>query len=633
MPRLNIQKAREAGATDAQIQQYLASNPGLSVSGISRPQPQPIQQQQPDTLGRLADFLPLAGGVAGSFIPGAGTIVGGALGAGAGTLLKQLVKKEDVNIGEIGKEAALSGAGGLAAKGVGAAFKGARALTGTGKATEGISGRVASSLAEKSLRINPGQYSKLKDITGTSPGRFILKEGLEGKAPDVVRSTIQPIQKSFTDLAEKQGVAVDPMTIFQKLIAEHSQVSNTTGKLAQAKAKSLEDAIMSFIDKYGNKTAIPIKDINQEAISIGKLVKDFDTAGVERSADRVLRDTYRTTIQEAVDKAGLTSSEGQTLKELGKRLQGLYELESVAKKQEGIGKGANIAGLTGLLGAGLLGPGGGLGGAALGFAGTKLSQSPKVLAFLARNADKMGQPGAVAPAAGIAGQIAGQTAAQGIPRVIADQVAPEQVQPEIPSQEASPITSEFSGEGASSPVSDFAGDDVSKQKQVKQAFLTAMIANPKQAATLQKIYDFGFGGEELSLSDTAIKNITDLQGAREDLKGLTQSITQQDLTGPIKGFRARNPYDIDAASLQAEIDRVRQVVGKALEGGVLRKEDEEKYKKILPVMTDTKEVALNKLEKLQEKLDSDIVRYSSSQRKYGKGRSLDNASSLQEFSL
>lgn len=55
----------------------------------------------------------------------------------------------------------------------------------------------------------------------------------------------------------------------------------------------------------------------------------------------------------------------------------------------------------------------------------------------------------------------------------------------------------------------------------------------------------------------------------------------------------------DAKSQNAVIARVKQVIGKALEGGVLRKEDEEKYKDILPTIGDPKSVALNKLDGLE----------------------------------
>jgi hypothetical protein len=56
----------------------------------------------------------------------------------------------------------------------------------------------------------------------------------------------------------------------------------------------------------------------------------------------------------------------------------------------------------------------------------------------------------------------------------------------------------------------------------------------------------------------------------------------------------------DAKSRQAVIDRVKQVIGKALEGGVLRKEDEIKYEKILPTIGDVKSVVTSKLRGLEE---------------------------------
>jgi len=54
----------------------------------------------------------------------------------------------------------------------------------------------------------------------------------------------------------------------------------------------------------------------------------------------------------------------------------------------------------------------------------------------------------------------------------------------------------------------------------------------------------------------------------------------------------------DSKSRQGVIDRVKQVIGKALEGGVLRKEDEYKYTKILPTIGDPPAVAKSKLEGL-----------------------------------
>jgi len=55
----------------------------------------------------------------------------------------------------------------------------------------------------------------------------------------------------------------------------------------------------------------------------------------------------------------------------------------------------------------------------------------------------------------------------------------------------------------------------------------------------------------------------------------------------------------DAKSTQAVIDRVKQVIGKTLEEGVLRKEDEAKYEKILPTIKDPYPVVATKIAGLE----------------------------------
>jgi len=58
----------------------------------------------------------------------------------------------------------------------------------------------------------------------------------------------------------------------------------------------------------------------------------------------------------------------------------------------------------------------------------------------------------------------------------------------------------------------------------------------------------------------------------------------------------------DTKARNAVISIARQVIGKALEGGVLRKEDELKYQKMLPNLTDPASVAKSKLDTVQAML-------------------------------
>jgi hypothetical protein len=120
------------------------------------------------------------------------------------------------------------------------------------------------------------------------------------------------------------------------------------------------------------------------------------------------------------------------------------------------------------------------------------------------------------------------------------------------------------------------------------------------------------------LSDTALKDIQQSQGAIANLQALRSTMEANlQYLGPVAGVSALNPYS-KARQVQAEIDRVKQQVGKALEGGVLRKEDEEKYKKILATINDTPETALAKIDNLITSIQRDVENYTSLQAATGR---------------
>jgi hypothetical protein len=105
--------------------------------------------------------------------------------------------------------------------------------------------------------------------------------------------------------------------------------------------------------------------------------------------------------------------------------------------------------------------------------------------------------------------------------------------------------------------------------------------------------------------------VADLDTSLNDLGVLRQTLTEtKHATGTTAAIGASTPawatdlfgWGTDAKKRQGVIDRVKQVIGKALEGGVLRKEDEYKYTKILPTIKDTPEVAASKLNGLESAL-------------------------------
>jgi len=128
------------------------------------------------------------------------------------------------------------------------------------------------------------------------------------------------------------------------------------------------------------------------------------------------------------------------------------------------------------------------------------------------------------------------------------------------------------------------------------------------------------------LSDSAIKELSQTQKAVTDLQELKSVIQgNEQFVGPIAGVQRFNPFS-KARQVQADIDRVKQTVGKALEGGVLRKEDEEKYKKILATLSDTPTTAIYKVDALISSITRDIETYKLLQQ--SAGRSLNTRTPL-----
>lgn len=96
------------------------------------------------------------------------------------------------------------------------------------------------------------------------------------------------------------------------------------------------------------------------------------------------------------------------------------------------------------------------------------------------------------------------------------------------------------------------------------------------------------------------------------LKDIEETIVNnQSSFGPIAGrLSALNPYNEKSGAIDAQMRVAAQSFGRYMEGGVLRKEDEDKYRKMFPQLGDTPEMAKNKLaivnRLLVEKQRSDV---------------------------
>jgi hypothetical protein len=130
---------------------------------------------------------------------------------------------------------------------------------------------------------------------------------------------------------------------------------------------------------------------------------------------------------------------------------------------------------------------------------------------------------------------------------------------------------------------------------------TRVVPLPDGAARTSK-GGFGPDGKALSPHDIGAYG-----KGREAIRGLSDLETKfakwKPMMGPVEGrLKSMNPWNEDAQKFQADLKRNAQTIGAYMEGGVLRKEDEVKYEKMLPTLADTPPVAEYKLGQVRKML-------------------------------
>lgn len=152
------------------------------------------------------------------------------------------------------------------------------------------------------------------------------------------------------------------------------------------------------------------------------------------------------------------------------------------------------------------------------------------------------------------------------------------------------------------------GGGPQQQQMLALSLLSSGMSPTDAKTTLDLLGMSGGGGMEspyAGMSSTQQQSMADAQSAIQMLDTLEGSLASKSGTmGPLMGrLRGINPLDVDYQNQQQLINTSKQVIGKYLEGGVLRKEDEEKYAKILPTMNDNAEVAQVKINNLKALLN------------------------------
>lgn len=601
-----------------------AAEKGVSLDVASAPKP----KKNTGLGGWLSSLISEGGGLAGAgtgaaigsaILPGLGTIagagIGGLLGGFGGSAIEQQVRDEKVDWGKAGREGLIEGvfsAGpiklGKAALGAGKAIK-----AGTGIA-EGAAKQVSKSMlgsasrsASKSATIAPTStlgrasdqnrlldiVSKDADLAGSGAKKFQAVEGAIGKRVDNVDVHLKGQRKTIAK------------SDFDSRLEE-------VGGILEGSERKKFDLIYGRIWRkaFGKKPVEQLTafDINQLKRQLNKglspTYKKLERGATLTDAEEamlLIRETLDESMESLIPK-NIADRVRSINGEISTLIDAIPEFKKLSEQSLGgglIGKLPATKGLTRAMQASA---------DRAGRVGTKVSDL-----FSPDNVGARAIPSAVPGALIGAGINTTNNAIDTAQNGQASDLGELEAGFETPFTGGTDMASSLEQSVSSSPFSKSAIQDLIMQ-DIQQS-------GGKNVDKLIKLYET-FGEEEgggMELNNTAIQAITDLEAGLNNLDHLSSEIGKSGGNIPFLGSILSKVPNSESKRLRADLDLVKQIIGKALEGGVLRKEDEEKYKRILPTIDDTDADAMQKIDFIRENLQFKLQQFIANQQQFGGG--------------
>lgn len=135
--------------------------------------------------------------------------------------------------------------------------------------------------------------------------------------------------------------------------------------------------------------------------------------------------------------------------------------------------------------------------------------------------------------------------------------------------------------------------------------------NPQGYQQYMEDLNYSKQGGNTKLPANQVVMLEDAKFLPTVLDKLEQTVLNPNVSfDPVQGtLRSLNPYDTTQKTAEAELRTAAQLIGKFMEGGVLRLEDEVKYRNMLPNAGDNREVAMNKLTQVRQMLQNKMSGY------------------------
>jgi len=554
----------------------------------------------------LLDLLPFLGGVGGGVLGGVagggfGAIPGGAAGAGGGELLKQLLLKQQLNVGAIKGEAQTGAIGGLLGGVTGKVFGKV-----AGAATKYLPERLMGSVFKEAPTAARAAVQK-----GTQLGKEALKRGIKGSDESIYAN------------------AVGRMTQLEELMQTSLSTSNKS--VSMQGIKNLVKPLLKSLTDAGNLQAV--KSITNRVANIeavhGKSIPVAVAQKVKRTLYDELRKNYGKLAGEETEALktvarGLKEGIAKNVKGVGdinKELSVYGRVADSIEKKIASGASKNLVGLKDIL---LGGAGYGLGGipGLVGAGAIKGLESTVGKTYLSNILSGVGKSGVAQAGGNVLSQILGQTGAR-VPSAIQG-ITPEQpgAQQQEGIQHDQIIPQQPTQEPILSPEGQWQWDEAqqdwvpNEQKQTggftKEQIGQAMVLDlartgGKNIPELKAISEFLVDKDKdkkkplTSVQQTLITNVQSAERSLNKVEEILKKDPNIILKSQVPGIAGRL---LGASTYNTARKEISDVLGRMRTGAVITEEELKLYLTKLPELGDRQEDIDFKLKELRFIFDS-----------------------------
>lgn len=230
------------------------------------------------------------------------------------------------------------------------------AARGVGAASKGLGGLLknrAERAGQDVLGLTSLDVNKIKDKTGKKLNNLLREYGVFGKTNEGLDEAIAKYQGPFDDIADNPNLKISKEDILDQFANKANQLKGAIPEESRKIGADVEKFMENFFQKNPIEEGADVTGKYMTGLrrEVDSLVKDFGNDATVRSKNNEIRTVLQDVIRSAADKAGLKGAGGESLKDLGNKLNDLYSVSEIAQKRSSKNRASGniIAGFLGAM--------------------------------------------------------------------------------------------------------------------------------------------------------------------------------------------------------------------------------------------------------------------------------------------